>query len=342
MGWNILVRDSLQDSGQSPSPGYPYTSPDIICNQNQLVADPTSTYTANYSSDPNKALIVNQSNYIYVRGKNLGSTASGGTVYLYWCPSSLLMTPDQWTPNALLANVNNQWQPFDTLPSVNANAVTVTQAPFTWTPAALPSGQHYCMVGAVSTLANPWTAADIPPFPTWDSFVMWVRTNQNICWRNMTLVTNPNEPEWDQLNLISNRFNSQILMAVSAQCSGVPIGTTVQLLNTALGINQTTTVTSPDQAIPGPSAFLPPQYSGYMETIAQAPSGTSWPSGASIQTTLYFGSDSQEEIAMFAEDFGPLERDENIIRAKALAAGRSNVGVLIKVGNCSIGYQPSS
>jgi hypothetical protein len=341
MGWNILVRDSLSDNGQSPSPGLPYASPDIICTQQQTFTNPTTTFTNNYNSDPNQPVIVSQNNYLYMRGKNFGSTPSGGTVFLYWCPGSLLMTPNQWTKNALMANLNNKLQPYNLFPQVGQNGITVTQAPFLWTPQSLPSNEHYCTIGAVSTPQNPWTTADIPSFPTWDSFVMWVRTNQNICWRNITMISNPNPPDWDQVSLLSNQFRTQMFMALTVDCANVPVGTTIQLLCTQLNINQTTTVTNPNQKIAGPSAFVPPSTDSYVETIAHTPTSP-WPPGATIQTTLYIGADSQADVATFAEDFGPLEQDPNIQRAKAQAAGRSGVGVLIQAGNCSMGYQPAA
>lgn len=341
MGWNILIRDSLQDTGTVPSPGYPYTSPDIICTQQTQVSNPTTYFTNNYYSDPNQPVISNQNNYIYMRGKNLGSDTSSGTVYLYWCPSSLLMLPTQWTQNVLQANIGGNWQPYNTFPTVAPNSITVTQAPFTWAPAPPPAGQHYCTIGAVSTPQNPWSTANIPPFPTWDSFVLWVRNNQNICWRNITLVVNPNPPEWDRIDLINNAFNDNIPMLAQAQCTNVPIGTTVKLLNSNLGVNTSVVTTTTNQTIYSTGVTVPAGYSGYLETYAQLPSGQTWPPGALIQTTMFFGTQIDREVARFAHHFGPDEAHPHVLQAKALAAGRSSVGVLVMVGNCSTGYQPA-
>lgn len=341
MGWNILIRDSLQDSGQVPSPGYPYTSPDVICTQQQQVQNPTQTFTANYNSDPNQAVISNQNNFIYMRGKNMGQTASGGTVYLYWCPSSMLMTPNQWTQNALQANIGGQWQSYNTFPQVAPNTVTVTQAPFTWAPAPPPAGQHYCTIGAVSTPQNPWTTADIPAFPTWDSFVLWVRNNQNICWRNITLITNPTPPQWDRVDVLNNTFNQDVPILVQALCTNVPIGTTVQLKVTNLGINTTQQINNnQSQTVYSNGATLPSGYQGYVETIATLPSGQSWPTGALITTTVFFGTQVGTEVAQFSHDFGRDEEHPSVLQAKKIAGARSGVGVLVKVGNCSTGYQP--
>jgi hypothetical protein len=338
---DILLRDSLQDTGTIPSPGYPYTSPDVICTQQTQVSNPTTYFTGNYNSDPNQSVIVNQNNLLYMRGKNLGTQTSGGNCYLYWCPSSLLMLPTQWTQNAMQANVGGQWQPYNTLPQVAGGAISVTQVPFTWSPAPPPAGQHYCTIGAVSTQAHPWSTSNIPTFPNWDSFVMWVRNNQNICWRNITLVDNPNPPEWDRLDLLNNGFSYDTALLIKAQCTNVPIGTTVKLINTALGINTTQVTTSTNQTIYSQGVTCPAGFSGYIETYAQLPSPQTWPAGALITTTAYFGSTSNAAVARYAHDFGIDAAHPHVQMAKSLASGGANNGVLIAVGNCATGYQAS-
>jgi len=338
--WNdILLRDSPQDTGTIPSPGYSYTSPDVICTQQQQVD--SAQFKLNYDTDPNLPLIVSQNNFIYVRGKNLGTQPSGGTVYVYWCDSSLLMLPNQWTQNALQANVEGKWQPYNILPQVDGGQISVTQAPFAWTPVTLPDGQHYCTIGAVSTPNHPWSVNDIPPFPTWEDFVLWVRNNQNICWRNMTLLTNPNQPEWDRLDLISLPGTTPVPMLVQARCTNVPVGTTVTLRNDQLGITTSEVTTASDQTIYSKGVTCPAGYSGYIETLAQVAEGQTWPTGATIETILYFGTDLSRPVAQFAHNFGADEHHPNVMQAKQLVGG-TMVAVLVVVGNCSTQMQPSS
>src|SRR5579872_6803836 len=178
---DLFVRDSMQDNGTVPSPGYPYTSPDLICTALTTYPNPTQVFTGNYGSDPNVAPTASQNNYIYTRAKNLGSSNQGGTMYVYWASPSLLMTPSQWLPNALYIVLpgGNQKQYFSPIPAVGANQISVQQTPFILP--AIAAG-HYCLVGICATSQHPWTQP--PTFPTWDDFVMWVRNNQNICWRN--------------------------------------------------------------------------------------------------------------------------------------------------------------
>lgn len=336
--WNdILLRDSLEDIGVIPSPGYPYTSPDVICTQQQQV-DPTQ-FTQNYGSDPNLPVIAKQNNFMYVRGKNLGTQPSGGTVYLYWCESSLLMLPDQWKQNAMQANVGGQWQPYNTLPQVEGSQISVTQAPFAWAPSTLPAGQHYCTIGAVSTPTHPWSTNDIPPFPTWDDFVMWVRNHQNICWRNLTLLTNPNQPEWDRLDLVSLPGTAPVPMLVKAQCTNVPIGTTVMLKNDQLGIQTSVVTDNVNQTIYSNGVTCPAGYIGYIETLAQVAQGQIWPTGAAIETILYLGTEPNKPVAKFAHDFGTDNKHPSVVQARGLVKGTMG-GVLVAVGNCSTKMQP--
>ena len=337
---DILLRDSLEDNGTIPSPGYAYTSPDVICTQQSQIPNPTTYFTGNYTSDPNLSVIVNQNNYMYVRGKNLGTQASGGTVYLYWTPSSLLMLPAQWSQNAMQANVGGRWQPYNTLPQVNGGQVSVTQVPFAWSPAPAPRGDHYCTVSAVSTQQHPWSASNIPSFPNSDAFVMWVRNNQNICWRNIWLVSNPNTPNWDRLDLLNNNFSQDSPLLIKAQCSAVPIGTTITLKNTALGINTVQTTTSSNQTIYSQGVTCPAGFNGYIETLAVLPVGTTWPPGALIVTTAYFGMQATSPVARFAETFHRDEHHPHVIHARKLAGGSN--GVLVAIGNCATGYQATA
>ena len=101
--WNdILIRDSLQDNGTTPSLGYPYTSPDIICTQQTTYQDPTQQFSgSSYTTDPNQPVVNQQNNNFYVRGKNMGTTkqtGNMGTVQI-WVPLRYRNSPPP-IPNA--------------------------------------------------------------------------------------------------------------------------------------------------------------------------------------------------------------------------------------------------
>ena len=343
----ILVRDSLQDNGIVPSPGYAYFSPDIICVQQNTYSNPASQFGtgASYAADPNLALINGQNNNFYVRGFNMGTVPQGGNMYVYWSKASLLLTPNLWFNQPLTAIVNKQAQNFVPLPSVAGNQIGVGAIPFNWTPPTISPNDHFCLIGAVNTVPPyTWPPAQAPTFPSSDAFVLWVRTNQNICWRNLSLVSNPNQPEWDRLDSFANPWTTGMAMLVSAQCANVPVGTTVQLLSTAVGINTTQTITSPNQTVYSQGATCPAGFNGIVETVANLPSGTSqWPTGALITTTVYVARPMSSPVARFAHDFGADAQHPSVLAAIGLLRKVENTndnGVLVAIGNTATGYQP--
>jgi hypothetical protein len=330
MPWtDLFVRDSLQDNAITPSPGYPYTSPDLICTQQTTYPNPTQTFTGNYASDPNQAAIANQNNYFYTRAKNLGAPTQGGTMYLYWCPTSLVMTPSQWISRPMYIVLSNgQQQNFASLPAVASNAISVQQTPFVW---QAPARSSYCAVGICSTASHSWNPSTPPTFANWEAFVMWVRNNQNICWRNLQMVTNPNTPEWDSTAAFNNQWNASAPLLVGAQCANVPVGTTVTLRCSALtGFDTTATVQSPSETIYSRGATCPANFSGYIETLAQTPGGSAWPNNASILTSAMLGAASSHPVAQFAVDFGDHASHPHVVEALQLT--HQGNGVLVVVG----------
>ncbi len=339
MPWtDLFVRDSLQDNATTPSPGYPYVSPDLICTRQTTYPNPTRTFTDNYGNDPNQAAIANQNNYFYTRAKNLGSATQGGTIYLYWCPTSLVMTPSQWISRPMyIVLPNGQHQNFSALPSVAATLISVQPTPFIWQAPAASSG--YCAVGICSTANHPWNPNSPPSLGTWQTFVMWVRNNQNICWRNLQMITNANIPEWDSTAAFVNAWNSSAPLLVSAQCSNVPVGTTVTLRCSALpGFDTTATVQNPSETVYSRGVTCPANFSGYVETIAQTPGGIPWPSNASILTSAMLGAASSDPVAQFAVDFGADASHPHVVAAHRLTP--DGTGKLIVVGTNMIAVAP--
>lgn len=326
-GWtSVLLRDCLQDTGgTNPPPStYPFVSPDVICTQNQTVTP--SRFTQNYNSDPNLPIITGQNNYFYVRAKNLGSTSGAGGAYLYWCPSSLLLLPTQWAQNALQPSSN-------IFPQTAGGQIAVTDAPFYWTPSALPNGQQYSLICATSTQSTPWNTSNIPAFSEWLSFVNWVNSALNVCWRNVTIVTNLTQTAYTRLDLLDYPFSESTVMLLQVQVTNVPIGTTVTLKNNTLGINSVEVTIAQNQTIYSTGATCPAAFNGLIETTLQLPNGQNWPTGAQITTTLYFGCDTAE--SPFPDrDFKTNTDHPHVAHAKRLAA-KNGQGTLVPVGNCT-------
>lgn len=343
----LLVRDSLQDQGIVPSPGYPYTSPDIICVQQNTYANPAAVFgtTQSYASDPNQAVVAQQNNNFYVRARNLGTAAQGGAMYVYWSKASLLLTPNLWFNQPMTALLNKQPQNYVMLPSVPAGQIAVGAIPFNWTPPTISSNDHFCLIGAVNTVPPyNWPPAQAPTFSSSDQFVLWVRNNQNICWRNLSLVTNPSAPQWDRLDSFANPWPTPMPMLVGVQCQNIPVGTTVQILCTALGINTAVVTTTPNQTIYSSGVTCPSGFNGQVETMARLQSG-SWPTGAMLTTTVYVGMQASSPAAHLAHRFGEFEQHPSVVATKQLvrkATGASVNGVLVAIGNTATAYQPTA
>ena len=96
---DLFVRDALDDNGTIPYSGATAcSSPDIIPAQQQVLSAATLINT--YPQNPtNTNINTQQINNIYVRAKNLSSSAASGTISLYWAQSSLILTPSQWVTN---------------------------------------------------------------------------------------------------------------------------------------------------------------------------------------------------------------------------------------------------
>ena len=60
---NFLFRETLADTGQRPTTGYIYSSPDIICHTQ--VATPQEFFSGNYNADPNERVNMGTVNTFY-------------------------------------------------------------------------------------------------------------------------------------------------------------------------------------------------------------------------------------------------------------------------------------
>ena len=333
---DLLIRDSGQDTGQVPSPGYPYTSPDVICTQQTEYPAQQFGTGASYATDPALPVKSGQNNFFYVRAKNLGAQSQGGQAYLYWSKSSLNLNPSLWYSEQLQVSIGGTWHTNNPLPAVGNGQVSVTKQPFAWTPPAIGAGAHFCLVAAVGTSLHAWPPPEQPSFPSEEAFILWVRNNQNICWRNLSLVSDPHVPEWDRVDGLSNPYDKDRTLLVLAECRNVPAGSQVTLRCTTLGIAVTAAITNPvKQIVYGQAVTCPAGFDGYVESLVQLPSGASWPSGAQLRVRSYFA--VSREVAAFAADFGSDARHPHVAKALQLARGVDD-GVLVEVGNCTTAY----
>ncbi|MFN7963285.1 MAG: S8 family peptidase [Thermoanaerobaculia bacterium] len=177
---DVYLRDFVGDTGD-PHSGSISASPDVILRPT-AVGSPQATYGEGSGTENNADLgseaEAGQDNFLYVRMRNRGgSAATNVEATVYWSPPATLVTPDLWT---LVGST--------TLASVpTGNQLTVAPA-ITWPMAAIPGPGHYCFVALVGTAADPAPApADLFD---WDTFSSFVRSQNNVTWRNFNVVNN--------------------------------------------------------------------------------------------------------------------------------------------------------
>jgi hypothetical protein len=328
---DIFMRDSLNDPGIIPSTGNPYYSPDII--PHTQVADPNVSFGGNkYNTDLAQNIEYGQYNYIYARCKNLASTAQSGSIKLYWSQTSLVMFPNTWKNQGLsLADGSSSL----TINNLSPNTVGVGSQPFVWTP---PTDERYgfCMIGQVITTDHP---NDIPTGNlTWGTFVTWVRTNPNICWRNLHIVNDLPDPQYDRLHLVSNETPDSSNMTFLTKLINFPIGTTIKQICTSLNINDSVITSESANYLYSGNPAVASGFSGSLEVQIILPSGASWPSDGQVQTTSYVGIDLANDIHELESFADPQEKHPlNLEHLNMLSTGR-----LVEIGNNTTNFVVNS
>ncbi|MEN6317351.1 MAG: C13 family peptidase [Syntrophaceae bacterium] len=170
---DLYMRDNLSDNGVEPTPGGGLsTSPDINHYRNQLL-DPTTTLLSPSAIDRDdlfEDIEIGQSNWIYVRVRNRGYSATDANVDIYWTPSSALPTPSTWN---YLGTIN--------VPSVGPDSWTVG-GPLEWASGDIPPENHYCFVALLTNAQDP--SPDRSSVTDWNSFYDLIRGNNNVVWKN--------------------------------------------------------------------------------------------------------------------------------------------------------------
>ncbi len=320
----LLMRDTLQDTGVVPSPGYPYYSPDVICHAQ--VADPKTYFTNNYNSDPNQPVqLGSHLNFVYVRAKNLAdSTQSGWYISVYRSPSTLWLTPSLWKDYKLKTQSGVDYVTVD---PVQSGQVAVGNDYFILD--ALQSN-YFCVVGIASQTPDPALPGS---FSNYDDYWNWIRNNQNICGRNLNTIQDFPDRQFERLDEFQNPENEPVPILIQLTASGpLPGGTIFGVTCAPCDINKEQAVSQ--GTILTASGMVPANFSGNVTTFASLPSGTtSWPDGANISTKLYVGQDADSEAAKYAT---PLE--EIGVSREELAEHHTENGVLVLLGSTATAF----
>src|ERR1700722_2679207 len=287
----LLMRDTTDDTGVAPSPGYPFHSPDVICHAQ--VADPQAFFTSNYNSDPNQpAQLGSQFNYIYVRAKNLSSTAkSNWYIHVYRSSSSLFMTPSIWKNNPLSTQSGDTYV---TLGTLQPGKVGVGNTNFLLSGLA---SDLFCLVGVASATQTPSIPAS---FGSFSDYIGWVPSIQNVCGTNVTMLRDYPNQQWDRLDNLSNPSGDQKLITFEVEAKGpLPANTSYGNRCAPLGIDARTTV-GQNTKLPA-SGYVPGNFIGNVETWGSLAAGGKWPAGATLVTKVYVAVSSTDAAAMFAQ-----------------------------------------
>jgi hypothetical protein len=192
---NAKVVESDRDRGEEPSIGNGpiYLSEDIwIRNQPDGIANQTTQNPEHSSTnDPN------QLNYVYVRVRNRGCVPSLGngteTLSLHWAKAATSLSwPNHWNntldldpPNEAMAGAVIGIQTIQAIPAGGSTILV-----FPWNPPS-PSDYsfnnqpwHFCLLARVLASNDPMT------FPETSDLGDNVKNNNNIAWKNITVVDN--------------------------------------------------------------------------------------------------------------------------------------------------------
>jgi len=180
--WNgITVRCKTGEQGNVPRSSSSQ-SPDIIMAGTTPLADPSIlTDPTNYDNAYSNKIYIGNTNYLYVRGKNFTDKDLDGTWNLFYAPSNILLYPYLWEENKLATSDGNQNPAF----SIKAGEIGASENAFSWLAPALPSGQHYCMIGLANTAEHGNPVAGVTNIT---SLAEIFANNANIAQRNVNMV----------------------------------------------------------------------------------------------------------------------------------------------------------
>lgn len=175
----ITVRNQMSETGDLPR-AYSAGSPDIIVSGTTPLDDPAILEKPeNYGNGYNNLLYIGLPNYLYVRGKNYGTSKVDGTWSLFWSTPNILMLPYLWEKNQLATSDGNMTPPF----SIEAGAIGASTNAFTWVPPG--TDDHYCMIGIAESPDHPNPLKGVRNV---SDLAATMASNGNIAQRNLQLI----------------------------------------------------------------------------------------------------------------------------------------------------------
>lgn len=190
---DIYIRDNALDNGL-PHLGSVSSSPDIILRDVQFNPLPNLDRQAAQAfyeegtgreNDYGLSMVVpGKDAYIYMRVKNRGNAgAENVEARVYWSKVATLLDPNLWHR---VDPVADDKIPSVVIPQVPKGDRLILSSSITWLGANIPASGHYCFVALVGNEAD--RAPDRNAFLNWNSFLGFIRDNNNITWRNFNVV----------------------------------------------------------------------------------------------------------------------------------------------------------
>jgi|GEM_PF-1200627 len=316
----LLIRDNFQDTGNVPTTGNIWTSPDIIPYGDNVLsaASAVSTYGG---PDIGKPVVTNQNNNIYVRSKNISGAAMPGNVNLFYANASLFLDPNSWQPVNVPVTSNafvTTTSPLST--TIPVNGIALVQSPFTL--GGVPANAHYCFICVVNNNNVPFPVPS--SFSSNSAFGIWVTNSANVAYRNIVLGTG------SPANVVSfttfgnaNPIASTMIFSVVG--ANVPAGTTwaASCADARLSPPFSASGTFSSSGTASTQLTVPANIAGGNPLMSMAftftnPGGQPFPSGTMFQVS-YYQVPTARAVAGVDDDFRALEAEasaEHVIAAR--------------------------
>jgi hypothetical protein len=284
----ILIRANNSDTGTIPRSGDFSGCPDIIPWQQTSVQDPQGIFGAatgsstSYDQNPGLSIIANDVNFIYVRGKNTGTSAVTANTYLWYSPSNLLLWPQQWMTNQYMIQPDQKSSPGAYVQmTAQPGAICVTPNPFVWLNPQMPAdGTHYCLITMSGTL-DEIVAMRNSGMSVISSAGLgaWIAANGGTGWHNVATIT-AGSPSFSTMTNYSSG-STVALVHFTLNCTNIPAGASVSFScarpnNGGTGFDP---IALPWTVVPGTAGTTVASFSAGMQTnvIANYQSGFYYP-----------------------------------------------------------------
>ena len=174
---DIFLRDHVGDTGEEPSSGTGVCwSPDIIL-RTVREFDPEAAFGAGAWEDGYlcQDAAAGSDNYVYIRLSNRGTYPDDARITVYWADPSTFLYPDDWHEIGVLE-----------AEAILQDEQRVIPDPLVWEAGDLPAAGHYCLIALAETDSDKVDVAGA--LSAGEKFVMLVREQNNLCFRNIKVV----------------------------------------------------------------------------------------------------------------------------------------------------------